>query len=212
MCAASGLASTTVHGRRAHHLEGDWCTFDSSPGVQRHPQVACCELRCHGVIPRTRRSTRSSALTVSLCEAVFSCPRPEGRACRRHRQSRHYKDPDVLVSINMSEMTGHQHGRACDALGKNNMEGCCFGGRGATTHNDALFTCHWRSRGGFRPSRRQQAVSALNLDTEVSLDPSGITNSGITRGRSQVVLPCSVKTCLARRVEVFHGIGRWRLE
>ena len=44
---ASGHASTTVHGRRALHLEGDWCTFDSSPGVQSHPQVACCELRCH---------------------------------------------------------------------------------------------------------------------------------------------------------------------
>ena len=119
---ALGLASTTVHGRRALHLEGDWCAFDSSPRVQRHPQVACCEFRCHGVIPRTRRSTRR---TVSLCEAVFSCPRPEGRACRRHRQGRHYTDPNVLaVSINMSEtMTGI------------NMEPgvlCCFGGKRAT--------------------------------------------------------------------------------
>ena len=132
---ASGLASTTVHGRRALHLEGDWCTFDSSPGVQRHPQVACCELRSHNVIPRTRRSTRSSALTVSLCEAVFSCPRPEGLGtdaivkavtqgseCPR-RAHQHERGDD-----------GHQHGRACDALGKDNMKSevlCCFCGRGA---------------------------------------------------------------------------------
>ena len=80
------------------------------------------------------------------------------------------------------------------------------------SHSDGLFACHWRTRGGFRPSRRQQAVSSLNLDTEVSLGPSGITNSGITRGRSQVVLPCSVNTCLARRIEAFHGTGRWCLE
>ena len=75
------------------------------------------------------------------------------------------------------------------------------------SHIDGSFACHWRMRGGFRPSRRQQAVSSLNLDTEVSLDSSEITNSGITRGRSQVVLPCSIKICLARRIEAFHGIG-----
>ena len=119
---ASGVASTAVHGPL--HLEGDWCTFESSPGVQSHPQLARCELRCRGVVPRTRRSTWSSALTVSLCEAVFSCPRPrgtcvptpssrpslQGSECPR-RAHQHWRGDD-----------GHQHGRACDALGRDNME------------------------------------------------------------------------------------------
>ena len=108
-CAHSawGLASTPVHGRRALHLEGDWCTFDSPPRVQRHPQVACCELRCHGVIPRTRRSIRSSALTVSSCEAVLSCPRPEGPGADAIVKAV-TQYPNVLaVPTNMSEaMTG----------------------------------------------------------------------------------------------------------
>ena len=189
VCSASGRASTPVHGRRALHLEGDWCTIDSSPGAKRHPQVAYCELRCHGVIPRTRHSTWSSALTVSLCEAVLLCPRPEGRACRRHRHGRHNKDPNVLaVPTNMSEvMTGINMDELATRWAERTRSQKCHVASveevRRKSHSDGLFACHWLTRGDFRPSRRQQAISSLNLDTEASLDPSGITNSGITRGK-----------------------------
>ena len=61
---------------------------------------------------------------MSLCEAVLLCPRPEGRACRRHRHGCHYKDPNVpAVPTNMSEvMTGINMDDHCVALGKDNME------------------------------------------------------------------------------------------